>query len=160
MPVIAIYTLIAAVVFGSGYGTCWKVMNQQVATLNAQIEVSNADAKRRLLESVAATEKAEGEAALANIQLEHEHTKAMQLVSDTNASLANVRMRIRTVHTNCSGAVPKSTDTGVPTDTTDTTELPEDFTRLLRNKAVECDKVAVYAEAAYQKLAANCGITQ
>jgi hypothetical protein len=160
MPVIAIYALIAAIVFGSGYGTCWKVMNQQVATLNAQIEVSNADAKRRLLESVAATEKAERDAAEANVQLENEHAKNMQLVSDNSTALSNVRMRIKTVHTNCSSPVPEGTSTGVPTDTTDTTELPEDFEGLLRQKSAECDKVAVYANEAYKFVSNHCEVRQ
>jgi hypothetical protein len=157
MPVIAIYALIAAAIFTSGYGTCWKVMNQQVATLNAQIEVSNADAERRLLESVAATEKAERDAAEANVQLEHEHATNMQLVSDNSTALSTVRMRIKTVHTDCSGAVPKGTSTSVPTDTTDTTELPEDLAGILREKPVECDKVAVYANEAYKFVKTKCG---
>ena len=160
MPVIAIYALIAAAIFTSGYGTCWKVMTHQVAVLNAQIEVSNADAERRLLESVAATEKAEKDRAAANVLLEDERTKALQLVSDNNASLANVRMRIRTVHTNCSNQVPKEASAGVPDEATDTTELPEDLVGILRRKAKECDEVAVFAQEAFKYINDDLGITQ
>lgn len=160
MPVIAIYALIAATLFGSGYGTCWKVMNQQVANLNAQIEASNADAKRRLLESTTATETAERNAAETAKQLEDEALKNIELNANVGRRLAAVRMRVKTVHTNCSGTVPKGSNPGTPTDATDSADLPEDFAGLLRGESLRADNLAVYASECYQFVNNQCGIKQ
>ena len=160
MPRIAIYAIIVSVIFGSGYGACWKRMTGQVATLNAQIEVSNADAKRRLLESVAATEKAEHEATIAAVQLETEHDKNLQLNSVINSSLATVRMRVRTVYPDCRGSLSKGSNTKVADSATGTADLPEDFARLLRAEALRADNLAVYANEAYKFVKSNCGINQ
>ena len=160
MPVIAIYALIAATLFGSGYGTCWKVMNQQVANLNAQIEASNADAKRRLLESVTATETAERNAAETAKQLEDETHKNIELNADLARRLATVRMRVKTVHTNCSNALPKSSSPSTPTDETDSADLPAEFAGLLRNESLRADNLAVYADECYHFVNNQCGIKQ
>jgi len=160
MPIIALYALLAATLFGSGYGTCWKVMTRQVAVLNAQIEVSNADAKRRLLESTTATEEAERKAAETAQQLEDEYIKNIELNADIARSLATVRMRVKTVNTNCRGTVPKSSSPGTPTDATDTAELPEDFERLLRAEGLRADNLAVYADECYHFVNNQCGIKQ
>ena len=160
MPVIAIYALIAATLFGSGYGTCWKVMTRQIAVLNAQIEASNADAKRRLLESVTATETAERKAAEIVQQLENEYVKNIELNSVVGRSLDAVRMRVKTVHTNCPGAVSKSDSSGTPTGATDLTELPADFEKLLRTEGLRADNLAVYADECYKFVNNQCGIKQ
>ena len=160
MPIIAIYALIAVTLFGSGYGTCWKVMTRQVAALKAQIEVSNADAKRRLLESVTATETAERKAAEIVQQLENEYVKNIELNSVVGRSLDAVRMRVKTVHTNCPDAVSKSDSSGTPTGATDLTELPEDFKRLLRVEGLRSDDLAVYANECYEFVNNQCGIKQ
>jgi len=160
MPVIAIYALIAATLFGSGYGTCWKVMTRQIAVLNAQIEASNADAKRRLLESTVATETAELKAAETAKQLEDEALKNIELNADVGRRLAAVRMRVKTVHTNCSGTLPKSSSPSTPTDATDLTELPEEFAGLLRNESLRADNLAVYADECYHFVNNQCGIKQ
>ena len=152
MPVIAIYALIATVLFGSGYGTCWKVMNQQVATLHAQIQVSNEEARRVLLERTAAVEQAEADRAASNQQLENEREKNIQLVNTTATDLSNVRMRVRTSNKNCSSPLRKETSTPVVDEGTSTTELPEDFAELLRRKAKECDEVGIYAIEAFKYL--------
>ena len=160
MPIIAIYAIVAVALFGSGYGTCWKVMTRQVAALNAQIEVSNADAKRRLLESTTATEEAERKAAETAQQLETEYVKNIELNRVVGHSLDAVRMRVKTVHTNCANALPKSSDTGTPTDATDTAELPADFERLLRAEGLRADNLAVYADECYHFVNNQCGIKQ
>ena len=135
-------------------------MNQQVANLNAQIEASNADAKRRLLESVTATETAELKAAETAKQLEDEALKNIELNSDLARSLATVRMRVKTVNTNCRGTVPKGSSPGIPTDATDFTDLPEDFAELLRAEGLRADNLAVYASECYQFVNQQCGIKQ
>ena len=160
MPIIALYALLAATLFGSGYGTCWKVMTRQVATLNAQIEVSNADAKRRLLESVTATEVAERKAAETAQQLETEYVKNIELNRVVGRSLDAVRMRVKTVRTNCSNTLSKSDNSGTPTGATDLTELPADFTKLLRDESLRADNLAVYADECYKFVNNQCGIKQ
>jgi len=160
MPIIALYALLAATLFGSGYGTCWKVMTRQVAALNAQIEVSNADAKRRLLESTKEIEAAERTAAETAKQLEDETHKNIELNADIANRLAAVRMRVKTVHTNCSGTVPKGGSPGAPTDATDLTELPEEFAGLLRAESLRADNLAVYADECYHFVNNQCGIKQ
>ena len=160
MPIIAIYAIIAVTLFGSGYGTCWRVMTRQVAALNAQIEVSNADAKRRLLESTTATEEAERKAAETAQQLEDEYIKNIELNADIARSLATVRMRVKTVNTNCRDTVPKGGSPGTPTDATDTAELPADFERLLRTEGLRADNLAVYADECYRFVNNQCGIKQ
>jgi len=135
-------------------------MNQQVANLNAQIEASNADAKRRLLESVTATETAELKAAETAKQLEDEALKNIELNSDLARSLATVRMRVKTVNTNCRGTVPKSSSASAPTDATDSADLPEDFTGLLRAESLRADNLAVYASECYYFVNQQCGIKQ
>ena len=160
MPIIAIYALIAATLFGSGYGTCWRVMTRQVAALNAQIEVSNADAKRRLLESVTATENAERKASETAQQLENEYVKNIELNRVVGHSLDVVRMRVKTVHTNCTNTLPKSDSAGTLEETTDTSELPKDFERLLRSEGLRSDDLAVYANECYEFVNNQCGIKQ
>ena len=160
MPIIALYALLAATLFGSGYGTCWKVMTRQVATLNAQIEVSNADAKRRLLESTTATETAERNAAETAQQLETEYVKNIELNRVVGRSLDAVRMRVKTVRTNCSNTLSKSDNSGTPTGATDTAELPADFEKLLRDESLRADNLAVYADECYHFVNNQCGIKQ
>jgi hypothetical protein len=157
MPVILIYALIAAGIFGSGYGTCWKVMNKEVATLTAQIEVSNEQARTKLLESIAEKEKAESNAVLLNKQLGEEYAKNMQAVNDNAANLANMRMRVRTVHKDCENGVSGNTSTGISKEETNTTELPGDMAELLRQSIKRADEVAVYANKAYEWAETKCG---
>jgi hypothetical protein len=160
MPTIAVYALIVALLFGGGYGTCWKTMTLEVARLNAQITASNESAKRILQESIASTKKKEAEDLIKNKQREEEYAKNIKVINDNAANLSNVRMRIRTVHTNCSDRVSESTDRGVSEGEADFTELPGDLRELLLTKSKECDKVAVYAQKSYQKFMNNCGIKQ
>ena len=135
-------------------------MTRQVAALNSQIEVSNADAKRRLLESVTATETAERKAAEIVQQLENEYVKNIELNRVVGHSLDAVRMRVKTVRTNCSNTLSKSDSSGTPTGATDLTELPTDFEKLLRTEGLRADNLAVYADECYRFVNNQCGIKQ
>ena len=107
-----------------------------------------------------ATETAELKAAETAKQLEDEALKNIELNADVARRLAAVRMRVKTVHTNCSGTLPKSSGPGTPTDATDLTELPEEFAGLLRNESLRADNLAVYADECYHFVNNQCGIKQ
>jgi hypothetical protein len=154
------YLLIAITLFGSGYATAWKVGTQQIIALEAQIIASNADAQQKLLEAIEATERAEQAAANANIQLETEHEKNIEAITAGAGMLGAVRMRVPVHPKDCGRAVPKSAGAGVIEDSTDTAELPNDLTQLLRSETLRADNLAVYANEAYQYISTKCGIKQ
>ena len=151
---------IAITLFGSGYATAWKVGTQQIIALEVQIIASNTDAQQKLLEAIEATERAEQAAVIANIQLETEHEKNIEAITAGAGMLGAVRMRVPVHPKDCGRAVPKSAGAGVIEDSTDTTELPNDLTQLLRSETLRADNLAVYANEAYQYISTKCGIKQ
>jgi hypothetical protein len=112
MPIIAIYALIAAALFGGGYGSCWSHMTKQVSALNAQIQLSNEDAKRKLLDAITQAERAEQDAAIANTSLETEHEKNVDINTHLSDSLAATRMYIYAKHTNSGCPTSKGVSAG------------------------------------------------
>ena len=145
MPIIAIYALIAAALFGGGYGACWSRMTGEIAALNAQITLSNEDAKRKLLESITSTERAEQAQRDTNAQLEAEHVKNVDISNHLSDSLAATRMYIPTKHSYCSRAVSKIAGAAEPViDATDRIELPTDFAELLRSETKRADSLRNY----------------
>lgn len=160
MPIIAGYALIALTIFGAGFGVAYKYEHAQVEVLNLQIQVSNETARKELLESVTATERAEQEAQVTSIQLESEYAKSIKLSGDLSSSLATVRMRVPAKRSGCSNALPKDSSTTVPADTTDYYDLPEDLAGLLRSEAIRADNAAAYGQECYKFVTANCGVQQ
>lgn len=158
MPIIVIYTLIALALFGSGFTAAYKLEHTQVIALELQIKLSNEDAQRKQLEAIESTERAELAAAVVNAQLESEHDKAIKLNNDLSNSLATVRMRVTTKRTNCNYTLPTDSGSKTITDSTDTTELPDDFRSLLQSETLRADNLAVYASEAYNFIKSNCGI--
>ena len=160
MPIIVIYILIALALFGSGFTTAYKMEHAQVTALELQIKLSNEDARRKQLEVIESTERAELAAAVVNAQLEGEHDKAIKLNNDLSSRLATVRMRVTTKRTNCNDTLPTDSGSKGITDSTDTTELPGDFRRLLQSETLRADNLAVYANESYNFIKSNCGIKQ
>lgn len=158
MPVIAIYILIAAAVFGSGYATAWKTEQTQIAKLEAQIELSNESEKRKFDAALAQVSSAESDAAIASIQLESEHDKSVKLINNSRDSLSAIRMRVPTKLSNCSNTLSKSSSSSKPVATTGSTELPRDLEKLLRAESYRADTVAEYAGECFKFVKSNCGI--
>ncbi len=152
------YLFIAIALFGSGYATAWKAGAEQISTLEAQIEISNHEAKRLLQQATAQTAHAEAEATVANIQLETEHAKNIESVTASAGLLGAVRMRIATKHPNCANTLSKGASAAITTDSTDTTELPTELVALLQTESRRCDQVMAWSEEAYQFISNNCGI--
>jgi hypothetical protein len=160
MPIIAIYAIIAITIFGVGFTTAYKLEHSQINTLELQIKVSNEEARHLLVDATEKVEAAEKVALVTNANLETEHDKNIKLNDDVSSALANVRMRVTTKRANCNSAMPSGSGSRVVIDSTDTTELPDDFKRLLRSETLRADNLAVYANEAYQFVKSNCGIKQ
>lgn len=113
MPIIAIYALIAAVIFGAGYGTAWKQGQQQTAVLEASIESANYQASAVLAAKSAEVEKLTADQAISNLSLEAEHTKNIELVANSGAALDAARRMWASHQPRCSGSLPKAGNSGI-----------------------------------------------
>ena len=158
MTNITLYSLFVLSLFGAGFVTSYQLYHSQVTALELQIKVSNEEAQHLLVDATEKVEAANAAALVTNTHLEIEYDKNIKLNNDLSNSLTNVRMRVTTKHSNCSNPLPASTGSIAIAGSTNTTELPEDFERLLRSETLRADNLAVYANEAFNFIKANCGI--
>ena len=155
-----IYALLSAAVFVSGYGACWSTMTKQIAILESQIELSNTESAALLQKAVSATNSAESDASLALMQLENANAKSIKLNTDLHNSLTTVRMRDPGKRSVCTDSLPKSNDTPIIANASDTSDISAESSRFLQSEAYRADALAIYASACHQFVLSNCGIKQ
>jgi hypothetical protein len=160
MPIITIYAVIAATVFGSGYGACWSHMTKQIATLEAQIDLSNTEAATVLRNSTIAAKQSESDAQVAAVQLQDAHDKSLKLTTDLHHSLLAIRMRDPGQRSDCTNPLPENSHTPGITPAADTGDLSTAASGFLRSEAYRADTLAIYASECHQFVVSNCGIKQ
>lgn len=93
MPIIAIYALIAALIFGAGGATVWRYDQGIIAGLNASIKQSNINAQNALNKAKNHVQEVERAQEITEIQLEAEYDKRKKNSANANSALAAARMQ-------------------------------------------------------------------
>jgi hypothetical protein len=115
MPVIAIYALIAAALFGAGYGTAWKQAQYQIITLETQRDQANVQSQSILRESTLQVEQAKVETSKRLELLTDGYNETINRINANNASIAPARMYITTDSKRCTNTLPRATSTKAAT---------------------------------------------
>jgi len=109
MPMIPIYALIAAAIFGAGYTTAWKIEHKQIAMLEASIDTANKQAADILREAAAHESILKAAQEANNVQIETKHAEDIKRLTDNHA--LNNAGRVWASHQGgCGRAMPKAGD--------------------------------------------------
>ena len=113
MPIIAIYALIAAAIFGAGYGTAWKQGQQHIAVLEASIESANYQASAALAAETSKVARLAADQEISNLQIEDEHAKNIELLRLHSVGLSDARRVWASHQPRCADSMPKVDNPGV-----------------------------------------------
>jgi len=109
MPVIVIYAVIAAAIFGAGYGTALKQQQHQIATLEASIDSANHQAAEVLREAIAHESILKAAQEASNAEIETKHTEDIKRLTD-NRALYNASRVWASHQAGCGRAMPQASD--------------------------------------------------
>jgi hypothetical protein len=98
----------AIAIYASGYATAWKIEAKEISRLEASIESANQQAQATLSVIQERVKSAQAKAESASVQLESDHIKSTQSITNLSTRLAAARLQYATASRSC--ALPKASD--------------------------------------------------
>ena len=151
---------LAIIFYAGGYTTAWQLGAKKIAVLEAQIAVANDHANELLAVHRQVIKAAEEKAATVSVQLETDYVQHTKAINGLKHTLAVTRLRDPNSRQNSSNTLSESSNPKKPNPATDTFDLSENLTRLLRSESYRADTVAIYAEECFKFVRNNCGVAQ
>jgi len=108
-----VYALIAAAIFGVGYGTAFKQQQHQIAALEASIDSANHQASALLAAETRKVARLATDQEISNISLETEHAKNIELLRLRAVGLDDARRVWASHQPRCADSMPKVDNPGV-----------------------------------------------